>query len=85
MTSTTMTVRLPVDVKERLERLAKATRRSRSFLAAEAVEAYVDREVAIVEGIEAGLADMKAGRVVAHDKAMARLEQTIAAAEKRKA
>ena len=85
MTSTTMTVRLPVDVKARLERLAAATRRSRSFLAAEAVEAYVDREVAIIEGIEAGLADMRAGRVVGHDEAMARIGQTIAAAKKGKA
>jgi predicted transcriptional regulator len=82
MTSTTMTVRLSVDVKERLQKLAAATRRSRSFLAAEAVEAYVDRETAIVEGIEAGLADMRAGRVIGHDEAMAQIGQTIAAAEK---
>jgi predicted transcriptional regulator len=85
MTSTTMTVRLPVEVKERLQRLASATRRSRSFLAAEAVADYVDRESAIVEGIEAGLADLRAGRVVSHDEAMARIAGAISAADKRKA
>jgi hypothetical protein len=34
--STTMTVRLEDDVKDRLERLAASTQRSKSFLAAEA-------------------------------------------------
>ena len=35
--STTMTVRLDDDVKDRLEVLAEATQRSKSFLAAEAI------------------------------------------------
>jgi RHH-type transcriptional regulator, rel operon repressor / antitoxin RelB len=40
--STTMTIRLEPDVKERLGRLAAATDRSKSFLAGEAVRAYVE-------------------------------------------
>jgi RHH-type rel operon transcriptional repressor/antitoxin RelB len=40
--STTMTVRLEDDIKERLERLAGATERSKSFLAAEAIRTYVE-------------------------------------------
>jgi predicted transcriptional regulator len=38
---------------------------------------HVEREAEIIEGIERGLADMKAGRLVPHDEAMARLEATI--------
>lgn len=40
--STTMTVRLEGNLKERLEKLAEATQRSKSFLAAEAIREFVD-------------------------------------------
>lgn len=76
-TSTTMTIRLDAQVKAKLGRLAEGTRRSRSFLAAEAVEAYVNRELAIIEGIERGLEDVDAGRTVSHEDAMASLHQAI--------
>lgn len=75
--STTMTIRLNPQLKEKLGRLAQGTRRSRSFLAAEAVEAYVDRELAIIEGIEHGLADVKAGRTVSHEDAMTVVRRAI--------
>lgn len=76
-TSTTMTIRLDPQLKAKLGRLADGTRRSRSFLAAEAVEAYVDCELAIIEGIERGLADVEAGRTVSHEDAMASVRQAI--------
>ncbi len=82
MSSTTMTIRVSTDLKERLDRLAADTRRSRSFLAAEAVEAYVARELAIVDGINEGLADIRSGRTVKHDDAMAELNAAIDAAER---
>jgi predicted transcriptional regulator len=78
--STTMTIRVTPALKEKLGRLAQDTRRTRSYLAAEAVEAYVNRELQIIEGIQRGLADMKAGRVTPHDEAMARIDAAIAAA-----
>ena len=78
--STTMTIRLDPQVKDKLGRLAQGTKRSKSFLAGEAVGAYVDRELAILDGIERGLADMEAGRVVPHDAAMAELDAAIDAA-----
>ncbi|WP_421577939.1 CopG family ribbon-helix-helix protein [Shinella sp. M31] len=82
MSSTTMRIRVSTDLKERLDRLAADTRRSRSFLAAEAVEAYVARELAIVDGINEGLADIRNGRTVTHDDAMAELNAAIDAAER---
>lgn len=75
--STTMTIRLSNETKAELGLLANATRRSKSFLAAEAVAAYVARERGIIEGIERGLADMKAGRTVTHDAAMAEVDALI--------
>lgn len=72
--STTVTIRLSPEVKEKLGRLAHDTRRSKSFLAGEAVQAYVERELAIIEGIQCGLGDIQAGRMVSHDKAMNELD-----------
>lgn len=40
--TTTMTVRLSAELKSKLERLAQSTRRSKSYLAAEAIAEYVD-------------------------------------------
>lgn len=77
MTSTTLSIRLSAETKTQLGLLATATRRSKSFLAAEAVAAYVAREQAIIAGIERGLADMEAGRTVPHDEAMAEIDALI--------
>jgi RHH-type rel operon transcriptional repressor/antitoxin RelB len=40
--STTMTIRLEPELKQRLDRLAKVTQRSKSFLAAEALRDFVE-------------------------------------------
>ena len=40
----------------------------------------MDHELAIIEGIERGLADVKAGRTVSHEDAMASVRLTIDAA-----
>jgi predicted transcriptional regulator len=79
--STTMTIRIRPDVKEKLERIAVGTRRSKSFLAGEAVAAYVDRELEIIEGIKRGVTDAETGRIVPHDEAMAEIYAAIEAAE----
>jgi predicted transcriptional regulator len=73
----TLSIRLSSDTKAQLGLLAAATRRSKSFLAAEAVAAYVARERAIIDGIERGLADMKAGHMVPHDLAMDELDALV--------
>ena len=83
--STTLTVRLPTKVKNQLGRLAKQTRRTNSYLAGEAIAQYVQSELEIIEGINRGLEDAKAGRVVPHDQAMRRLRATVERAVKRTA
>lgn len=42
MTTGTITVRLDDEVKDRLNRLAESTRRSKSFLASEAIRQFVE-------------------------------------------
>ena len=59
--STTMTVRLENDVKDRLDALAEATHRSKSFLAAEAIRAYVENNEWQVGEIRAALKEADAG------------------------
>ena len=82
--SETLTVRLASTTKDRLGQLAAQTNRTKSYLAAEAIAAYVERELEIVSGIERGLADMNAGRVVSHADAMVRLRETVSLVGKAK-
>ena len=66
--STTMTIRLDASVKDKLGRLAEVTRRSNSFLAAEAIEAYVARELEIVDMILEGMAAAERGDTVSSEE-----------------
>jgi len=59
--TTTMTVRLPVDVKQRLSRLAEATVRSKSWLAADAIAGYVDSQEWQIAEIDQGKKAADAG------------------------
>ena len=52
MPSATFTVRVDSAVKKRLEKLAKSTGRSRSFIAAEAIGSYLDVNEWQVAGIK---------------------------------
>jgi len=68
MTSTTFTVRVDAAAKKRLERLAKSTGRSRSFLAAEAIDAYLDVNEWQVEGIKRAIASIDRGEGIPHQQ-----------------
>lgn len=59
--STTMTVRLEDDIKDRLEVLAGATQRSKSFLAAEAIREYVELNEWQIQQTRAAVAEADAG------------------------
>jgi predicted transcriptional regulator len=59
--STTITVRLDARVKRRLEALARSTRRSKSFLAAEAIASYVEANAWQAAETEKALKEADAG------------------------
>jgi RHH-type rel operon transcriptional repressor/antitoxin RelB len=66
MSSTTFTVRVDPAVKKRLEKLAKSTGRSRSYLAAEALSEYLDVNEWQVAGIKRAAASLDEGQGVSH-------------------
>ena len=64
--STTLSIRIDIDTKKRLDALAKRARRSKSFLAAEAIAAFVDAESWQLDEIQAGIEELDEGRGVPH-------------------
>ena len=64
--STTLSVRLDTDTKNRLEALARRARRSKSSLAAEAIAAFVEAESWQLDEIQAGIKELDEGRGVPH-------------------
>jgi len=64
----TLSVRLDSTVKKRLEALAQHSRRSKSFLAAEAIAAYVQAEEWQFAEIQQGLKELGAGQAVSHER-----------------
>ena len=73
-----MTISVSPSVQDKLAELARQTHRSTSLLAGEAITDYVDRELAIIAGIQRGLDDMHAGRVSTNDDVMAEVDAIIA-------
>ncbi len=59
--STTMTVRLDDEVKDRLDQLAESTHRSKSFLAAEAIREFVENNEWQIGEITTALQEAEAG------------------------
>jgi RHH-type rel operon transcriptional repressor/antitoxin RelB len=68
MPSTTFTVRVDSGVKKRLEKLAKNTGRSRSFLAAEAITEYISVNDWQVTGIKNAAASLDQGKGIPHQE-----------------
>ena len=66
--SATLSVRLDAGTKRRLDLLAKRSQRSKSFLAAEAIAAYVETEEWQLREIQTGLDELDAGEAVSHEK-----------------
>ena len=68
MSSSTLSIRLNTRTKARLEALAKASRRSKSFLAAEAIENFVANESWQLAEMEGGIKDLDTNRTVDHQQ-----------------
>jgi len=85
--TTTITVRISAELRGELDRLATLTERSRSYLAAEAIEAYVRSELEIIDGMLEGSADFDAGRYYTTEEVIAATDKIIArnAAKRRRA
>ena len=64
----TLSIRIDADTKKRLDALAKRSRRSKSFLAAEAIAAYVEAEEWQLGEIHAGIRDLEQRKTITHEK-----------------
>jgi RHH-type rel operon transcriptional repressor/antitoxin RelB len=62
--STTLTLRLDTATRKRLDAIAKSTKRSKSFLAGEAIAAYIEAQEWQLGEIRAGLSDLDSGKKV---------------------
>ena len=72
---TAFTVRVPDAVAEKLDHLATKMDRSRAYMAAQAIESFVERESWQLAEIEAGLAEAERGEFASS----AEVSKTIAA------
>ena len=66
------------ETSKRLEELAALTRRSKSFLANEAIERYLSEEEAFINSVRQGIADVAEGRVYETDEVRDRLNDFVA-------
>jgi predicted transcriptional regulator len=75
-----VTLRLDAATRKRLDRLAKATERSRAALAADAVLQYLDANEWQIAAIEEGVREANRGQLIDHGKLKAKWEKKLAAA-----
>ncbi|HUB95222.1 MAG TPA: CopG family ribbon-helix-helix protein [Stellaceae bacterium] len=66
MRPTTLSIKVTVGVMKRLEQLAKRSGRSRSVLAAEAIDAYLDVNEWQIAGIKRAMTSVEKGEGVPH-------------------
>ena len=69
--STTLTVRLTPEVKQRLESIAQRVRRSKSNLAAEAIEEFLTVQEWQIAAIEEGIQAAERGDLIPHEDVQA--------------
>ena len=62
MKSATVSAKLEPSIAKKLDLLAKATTRSRSFLVAEAIEAYVNEQAWQIQAIQEGIKEADKGK-----------------------
>ena len=69
--SGSVTITLPGEARDRLRELEGKTSRSAAALITDAIAEFVARELETIAAIEEGLADVRDGRVQAHEQVMA--------------
>jgi RHH-type transcriptional regulator, rel operon repressor / antitoxin RelB len=64
----TLSIRIDSETKRRLDVLSKRSKRSKSFLAAEAIAAFVESEEWQLGELQAGITELDSGQTVSHEK-----------------
>ncbi len=66
--SSTMTIRLDNSIKNRLEELAQATHRTKSFLASEAIQKYIEVNEWQIQEIQAAIEEADRGEFATEEE-----------------
>ena len=80
-----LSVRIPSALNSKLERLARATKRSKSWHVSSILANRVDEEAAYYAAIEEGLEALKRGDVLDHEEVERRFEQRVKSRKRRRA
>lgn len=68
MKTVTLTVRIPSEMKDRLEALSKATDRTQGYLASQAIQEYIETQEWQIKAIEQGVEAAERGIFASGDK-----------------
>lgn len=71
----TMSLRLPAELKNKLELLAEATGRNKSVLAIEALDKYLEAESWQIKEIQEGLKQANEGMFISHEDVKAKWQK----------
>lgn len=72
-----MTIRVEPGIKTKLDKMAKATARTKSFLIADAIREYIELNEWQIEAIQEGIRQADAGELIAHDKLKKKWERKL--------
>jgi predicted transcriptional regulator len=75
--TTVITTRIDASLRAKLEALARSTRRSKSFLAAEAIAAYVELNEWQIGEISAGIQELDSGEALSERQAEERYNRLL--------
>lgn len=75
MDTAILTLRVPVEVKQRLDQLAEVTHRSKSWLAGAALHQYLELESWQIDEIRAGLSEADAGDFASDEEVAATISK----------
>ncbi len=78
-----LNVRLAPETLRKLDAVAAATRRTRSFIANEALEAWINREMEIIEDLRVGFEEVRTGKGIPHERVMRDIDVAVERAPKR--
>jgi RHH-type transcriptional regulator, rel operon repressor / antitoxin RelB len=71
--TTLISVRVPAEIAKRLEQLAEALDRSKSYVAAQAIEEFLALQEWQVSAVRRGLQQAEKGKLHTHEQALERL------------